>query len=285
MGLVPRALMLGRGRRTLATGGRANGVAMRDTTDQTAPSAELEADVAALAAELAQAQPFRIVERALERFGERLLLSFSGAEDVLVLDLAHQIAGSAVRVFTLDTGRLHPETLEYLEQVRSHYGVALQVVAPEAAAVERLVNAKGLFSFRVDGHGECCGVRKVAPLRRVLAGQAAWMTGQRRDQSPGTRAAVPVVELDRTFGSPEQPLVKFNPLAGWTSDQVWRYLRGAGIPTNPLHGRGFVSIGCQPCTRPVWPGEHERAGRWWWEEATQKECGLHAGNLVPAGEG
>lgn len=239
-----------------------------------------QAEVHTLAGELEGAQPYRVVERALQRFGSELAISFSGAEDILVLDLAHQIAGSDLRVFTLDTGRLHPETYAYLEQVREHYGITLQVQAPDAAAVEALVASKGLFSFRRDGHGECCGIRKVGPLRRALAGRPAWMTGQRRDQSPGTRAAVPVVELDTTFGSPESPLWKFNPLATWSSAQVWHYLRGAGIPTNPLHGRGFVSIGCEPCTRPVWPGEHERAGRWWWEEATQKECGLHAGNLA-----
>lgn len=235
-----------------------------------------------LAAELDGAQPYRIVERAVDLYGAALRISFSGAEDVLVLDLASQIAGDAVTVFTLDTGRLHPETLAYLEEIRSHYGVRLEVFAPQAEAVQRLVGEKGLFSFRQDGHSECCGIRKVEPLRRALAGASAWMTGQRRDQSPGTRAAVPVVELDTTFGSVDAPLLKFNPLAAWTSEQVWRYLRGAGIPVNPLHGRGFVSIGCEPCTRPIWPGEHERAGRWWWEEATQKECGLHAGNLEDA---
>ena len=115
---------------------------------------------------------------------------------------------------------------------------------------------------------------------RALRGRRAWVTGQRQDQSPGTRAAVPVVQLDRTFGTADQPLVKFNPLSYWTSRQVWAYIREHDVPYNELHDRGFVSIGCEPCTRPVNPGQHEREGRWWWEEETKKECGLHAGNTA-----
>jgi adenylyl-sulfate reductase (glutathione) len=146
-----------------------------------------------------------------------------------------------------------------------------------------LVRAKGLFSFYEDGHGECCRVRKVRPLRRQLTGLRAWITGQRRDQAPGTRAAVPVVEVDPVFeglaGGPGS-LIKYNPLAGATSKEVWNFLRVMGVPTNALHARGYASIGCEPCTRPTLPNQHEREGRWWWEEAGAKECGLHAGNLV-----
>jgi phosphoadenosine phosphosulfate reductase len=144
------------------------------------------------------------------------------------------------------------------------------------------VREKGLFSFFKDGHKECCGVRKVEPLVRALRPLKAWVTGQRKDQSPGTRAEVPVVQLDATFGSPERPLVKFNPLANWSSKQVWAYIREHDVPYNSLHERGFVSIGCEPCTRPINPGQHEREGRWWWEEETMKECGLHAGNVQKA---
>jgi len=115
-------------------------------------------------------------------------------------------------------------------------------------------------------------MRALAPLR-------AWVTGQRKDQSPGTRSGVPVIQLDRTFGAPERPLMKINPLSFWTSGQVWSYIRSHDVPYNALHDRGFISIGCEPCTRPTNPGEHERAGRWWWEEETKKECGLHAGSL------
>jgi len=142
------------------------------------------------------------------------------------------------------------------------------------------VREKGLFSFYKDGHKECCGIRKVEPLVRALAPLRAWVTGQRRDQSPDTRAAVPVVQRDSAFSTPERPLVKFNPLANWTSKQVWTFIRENDVPYNALHDRGFISIGCEPCTRPTNPGQHERAGRWWWEEETKKECGLHAGNTA-----
>lgn len=245
----------------------------KQVRDDAVASARAEAE--ALAASLHDKQPYHVVEAALARFGRDLKISFSGAEDVLVVDLAAQIAGPDVTVFSLDTGRLHPETLRFIDDVRARYGVRLEVYSPDAATLEPFVARKGLFSFYDDGHAECCGLRKVAPLRRALAGANAWMTGQRRDQSPGTRAAVPLVEIDAAFSPPGHALWKFNPLAAWTSAQVWHYLRSAGIPTNPLHGQGFISIGCAPCTRATLPGEHERAGRWWWEEATQKECGLH----------
>jgi phosphoadenosine phosphosulfate reductase len=143
--------------------------------------------------------------------------------------------------------------------------------------VEKLVREKGLFSFYNDGHQECCGIRKVEPLRRALSTLNAWVTGQRRDQSPSTRAEVPVVQADPTFSTPDHELIKFNPLANWSSQQVWDYIRENAVPYNPLHERGFISIGCEPCTRAVLPGQHEREGRWWWEEATKKECGLHSG--------
>jgi phosphoadenosine phosphosulfate reductase len=142
------------------------------------------------------------------------------------------------------------------------------------------VKEKGLFSFYKDGHGECCGIRKIEPLRRKLSGVKAWATGQRRDQSPGTRSAVAVMEIDGAFSTPERTLYKFNPLAQMTSEEIWGYIRMLELPYNSLHERGFISIGCEPCTRPVLPNQHEREGRWWWEEATQKECGLHAGNII-----
>jgi phosphoadenosine phosphosulfate reductase len=228
----------------------------------------------ATAAELATKNPLEIVSVALAEYSPDLGISFSGAEDVVLIDMAIR-AGTPFRVFSLDTGRLHPETYEFIEKVRTHYGITIEIFAPQADAVEALVREKGLFSFYVDGHRECCGIRKVEPLMRALGPFRAWMTGQRRDQSPGTRGDVPVVQLDRTFGTPAAPLVKFNPLSYWTLKQVWAYIRDNDVPYNPLHDRGFVSIGCQPCTRPVNPGQHERAGRWWWEEETKRECGLH----------
>ena len=227
------------------------------------------------AAALASRTPQDIVELALREYSPDLAISFSGAEDVVLVHMAAK-TGLAFRVFSLDTGRLHPETYQFIDRVRTHYGVTIDVMSPQAQTLEVFVREKGLFSFYRDGHKECCGIRKVEPLIRALAPVRAWMTGQRRDQSPGTRAEVPVVQQDRTFGTPDRPLVKFNPLGFWTSKQVWSYIRDEEVPYNPLHDRGFVSIGCEPCTRPTNPGQHERAGRWWWEEETKRECGLHA---------
>ena len=235
--------------------------------------------IPALADEWVGKQPSDLVHIAIEEYAPDVAISFSGAEDVVLVDMASKLGGRFT-VFSLDTGRLHPETYQFLEKVREHYGIPIETYFPQPEAVQKLVAAKGLFSFYRDGHKECCGVRKVEPLQRALRPLSAWITGQRRDQSPGTRAAVPVVQVDPTFGSDSRPLVKFNPLANWTSQQVWNYIRANNVPYNALHERGFISIGCEPCTRAVRPGEHERAGRWWWEEETMKECGLHAGNLA-----
>lgn len=217
---------------------------------------------------------------ALQRFGDELAISFSGAEDVLLLEYAHQWiaqgSGRSVRVFTLDTGRLHDETYRFLEQVEQHYGLRIELRFPDTAAVEQLIARKGLFSFFRDGHEECCGIRKVEPLRRQLAGLRAWVTGQRRDQNPQTRGQLPALELDTRFrGRDDAPLVKINPLCSMSSAEIWDAIRALGVPFNPLHARGFVSIGCAPCTRAVLPGQHEREGRWWWEHDENKECGLH----------
>lgn len=236
-------------------------------------------DVESVARELADSHPSEILRWGLDRFGASLGIAFSGAEDVVLVHMASEL-GLPFSVFCLDTGRLHPETYRYLDAVRKRYGVEIALMSPEAAALEALVKRKGLFSFYDDGHEECCGVRKVAPLRRALAGLRAWATGQRRDQSPATRSDILVVERDRTFSGVDGPLVKLNPLARWTSAQSWAFIREQNVPYNPLHERGFVSIGCEPCTRAVLPGEHERAGRWWWEESTKRECGLHIGNVA-----
>ena len=248
----------------------------------TTPASAFEAtEIETTARQLANAHPGEIIAAALSAF-DRVAISFSGAEDVVLIDLAAREAqrlGRSVGVFSLDTGRLHPETLEFIQRVRERYGLMIETYSPQADAVEALVREKGLFSFREDGHQECCGIRKVEPLSRALAHEGAYITGQRRDQSPGTRAEIPVVQLDPSFGRAGRPLVKFNPLANWTSAQVWQHIMAYNVPYNPLHDRGFKSIGCAPCTCATHPGEHERAGRWWWEEATRKECGLHAINL------
>src|SRR5690606_22195407 len=149
-------------------------------------------------------------------------------------------------------------TYEFIETVRKHYDIELNILFPDAEAVQKLVAEKGLFSFYQDNHQECCGIRKVGPLRKKLLTLDAWITGQRKDQSPGTRASIPVVQNDKAFARPNETLTKYNPLVNWTSRQVWDYIRSNNVPYNPLHDRGFVSIGCAPCTRPIGPGQHER---------------------------
>ncbi|CAI5942193.1 unnamed protein product [Closterium sp. NIES-65] len=223
----------------------------------------------------------------LELYGVDAAIAFSGAEDVLLVELAAS-TGRPFRVFCLDTGRLNPETYRFLHQVEQHYGVRMEVLFPDAAAVEQLVGAKGLFSFYTDGHFECCSVRKVQPLKRKLRTLRAWITGQRRDQSVGTRANVPLVQVDpgsEGAGGAVGTLVKVNPLALVSGSDVWHMLEALEVPTNPLHAQGFTSIGCEPCTRPVLPHQHEREGRWWWEEAGSKECGLHQPSSGSAAKG
>ncbi len=228
--------------------------------------------------DLSTAQPTDIIKHALQTYGRDVAISFSGAEDVLLIEYAAQ-TGLPFRVFSLDTGRLHAETYRFFQAVEERYRLHIEYTFPDAPAVERLVRAKGMFSFYQDGHKECCDIRKVDPLRRQLSGLKAWITGQRRDQSP-TRGAVPVSQVDPVFkGLSGGELMKFNPLANVSSNDVWFAIRALNVPFNPLHERGFVSIGCEPCTKAILPSQHEREGRWWWEEATKKECGLHKGNL------
>jgi len=237
-------------------------------------------ELEAASRDLAERHPIEILRWGLERWQDSLGIAFSGAEDVVLVHMAREI-GRPFTAFCLDTGRLHPETYRFIELVRKRYEIPITLMSPDTAALESFVRKKGLFSFYEDGHEQCCALRKVEPLRRVLRTLGAWVTGQRRDQSPATRSTLPVVERDGTFSGVHGRLVKINPLARWTSSQTWQYIRENDVPFNPLHERGFVSIGCEPCTRAILPGEHERAGRWWWEEATKRECGLHVRS--PAG--
>ncbi len=197
-----------------------------------------------------------------------------GVEDML---LTHAIlqASLDIRIFTLDTGRLHVETLQMVDRIKDHYGYQLLIVKPEEQAVEQHVRQHGAFAFdeSVELRQSCCSLRKVQPLRRTLAGRSAWLTGQRREQS-ATREELAEAEYASVFG-----LRKYNPWAAWTNEHVWQAVRALGIPYNPLHDKGYPSIGCEPCTRAIRPGEDLRAGRWWWEQKLSKECGLHAGNL------
>ncbi len=231
----------------------------------------------ALNTEYSNKSPLEILDFALSQEG-KLAISFSGAEDVVLIDMAASL-GKSFQVFSLDTGRLHPQTYQFIEKVRQHYGIEIEICFPETEAVQNLVQNKGLFSFYQDGHKECCSIRKVEPLRKKLATLDSWVTGQRKDQSPNTRQTIPVIQVDDHFSGAGQQLIKYNPLANWSSAEVWSYIRLMEVPYNPLHEQGFISIGCEPCTRAVLPNQHEREGRWWWEEATHKECGLHAGNI------
>lgn len=225
------------------------------------------------AVRLADASPQEVLRWGLQRFGADCAIAFSGAEDVVLIDMAVK-SKHPFSVFCLDTGRLHPETYRFIQKIRDHYGVEVELFSPQAEPLQDFVRKKGLFSFYEDGHKECCGIRKIEPLRRALASRAAWVTGQRKDQSV-TRVDLERVHIDDAFQGQGGELVKLNPLADWSSRQVWEYLRRSDVPYNELHDRGYVSIGCEPCTRAVRPGEHERAGRWWWEAETKRECGLH----------
>jgi len=218
------------------------------------------------------APPEAILRLALAAWPRRMAVVTSfQAEGMVLLDMAWRI-DPAVRVITLDTGRLPQETYEMIDRVRERYGVEAEVFFPDAGAVETLVRGGGpnLFRDSVDARLACCHVRKVEPLRRALAGLDAWVTGLRRGQSPA-RAGIRQVETDPENGG----IVKLNPLADWSWEQVTSYVRRHDVPLHPLYARGYASIGCAPCTRPVRDGEDSRAGRWWWESNGNKECGLH----------
>jgi phosphoadenosine phosphosulfate reductase len=210
---------------------------------------------------------------------ERIAVCTSFQVDgVVVLDMAWRI-NRHVRVFTIDTGRLPQETYELIDEVRQRYQIEVEVYAPDAADIANLVRRDGpnLFYRSVRLRLACCHVRKVEPLTRVLASLDAWITGLRRDQC-NTRARIRPVEMD----SEHRGVIKINPLANWSEEQVWAYVRANRVPYHRLYDRGYRSIGCAPCTRPVGAGEAPRAGRWWWETGAPKECGMHCAT-EPAG--
>lgn len=207
-------------------------------------------------------------------FGNVAFASSLGAEDMVLTD-AILANGLPIAIFTLDTGRLHRETLDLVERIAGHYDYRIEAFKPDPAAVADYVSGNGLNAFyeSVELRKRCCHIRKVEPLARALAGRDAWITGQRRAQSV-TRSQLPLREQDAVHG-----IVKLNPLADWSEAEVWAYLRERDVPCNTLHERGYPSIGCEPCTRAVRPGEDIRAGRWWWEARQNKECGLHVSPL------
>jgi phosphoadenosine phosphosulfate reductase len=209
---------------------------------------------------------------ASSHFGDRLHFACSlGLEDAALLDLISRVAPST-RVFVLDTGRLNPETYDTLARLQARYAIDIELYFPEASAVEAWVQQNGINGFyeSLEQRKTCCHVRKVEPLGRALKDASAWITGLRREQAV-TRVALNVIEVDQPHGG----ILKINPLSHWTLDQVWDHIHRFDVPYNPLHDKGFPSIGCAPCTRAIEPGEDIRAGRWWWESSEHKECGLH----------
>lgn len=231
-----------------------------------------ENDVAILRERLEGESTRSVLAWALDAYhpGIALASSFS-KEDIVLAAILSELRPDA-RVFALDTGRLNEETYEAAEAVGRKLGIRIEWHFPNREAVEELERGKGLFSFRdsLEHRHECCRIRKVEPLTRALSGLTAWITGQRREHGV-TRSHLPLIEVDPAYGG----ILKLNPLAEWTTEQVDRFLRERALPYNRLHDAGYPSIGCAPCTRAVRPGEDPRAGRWWWERPEHKECGLH----------
>lgn len=225
-----------------------------------------------LARECDGQQPQEVLRRVLERFHPRIALCTSlQAGGMVILDMAWRM-NPQVRIVTIDTGRLPQETYELIDRVRERYGLQIEVYFPDAQQVEDMVYNHGinLFYREVDLRLLCCETRKEFPLHRVLSTLDAWITGLRKDQG-STRSHVRQVEIDHDHSR----ILKVNPLADWTEQQVWQYIQAHNVPCHSLYDQGYTSIGCAPCTRSIRPGEDQRAGRWWWEEETPKECGLH----------
>jgi len=217
------------------------------------------------------ATPQEIIAYFLQEYKGKIALASSlGAEDQVLTDMILKIDPTA-RIFTLDTGRLFPETYDVIAATNQKFNTKIEVFFPDATKVQNMVNEKGinLFYESIENRKLCCHVRKMEPLERAFAGMSAWICGLRREQSV-TRKDTQYVEWDVN-----NQLVKINPLNLWTEQQVWDYIKQNDVPYNLLHDKNFPSIGCQPCTRAVNPGEDVRAGRWWWELPENKECGLH----------
>lgn len=219
-------------------------------------------------------EPQRLLRICIERFPGRVVLASSMAvEDQVLTDMIVEIDPS-VTIITLDTGRLPQETFETIAATQKHYDIDIQVLSPDSAQVEAMVREYGenLFYDSVENRKRCCHVRKIEPLKRGLKDKDVWVCGLRKEQSV-TRTGLEPVAWDEQFG-----LIKVSPLLDWTTEQVWDYVRKHDVPYNILHDKGYPSIGCAPCTRPVVEGQDLRAGRWWWERPEHKECGLHWNN-------
>jgi len=208
----------------------------------------------------------------IEKFHPKIVLACSlQAEDIVILDMLSKIVEKP-KVFIIDTGRLHQESYELIDEITKRYKAEVNVYFPDYKEVEEMVNRYGvnLFYKSVELRKMCCEIRKVNPLKRALKGMEAWITGLRREQN-FTRSKIKKIEIDEVNGG----IIKLNPLADWTWEDVWDYIKKNNVPYNKLYDKGYKSIGCVPCTRPVKPWEHPRAGRWWWEQNSDKECGLH----------
>jgi phosphoadenosine phosphosulfate reductase len=227
-------------------------------------------DIITIQTDLKGATAQEIIAFAAENLVTPVFASSLGQEDQVITDLIAK-SGFNIPTFTLDTGRLFPETYDLIAATEKKYGLKIQIAFPDATAVEKMVAEEGINLFRksIEARKRCCGVRKIQPLQRFLGASTGWICGLRRDQSP-TRIKMHAIEWDAG-----NKLPKFNPLIDWSLEDVLRHLKENDVPYNPLHDQGFVSIGCACCTRAIAPGEDVRAGRWWWEQPEQKECGLH----------
>ena len=232
---------------------------------------ERQAHIENLNLRFAGASPQEVLKYFTNTYGDKIALSSSlGVEDQVLTDILTKV-DKATSIFTLDTGRLFPETYSLIDRTNMHYGIKIKVYFPDHTQVEEMVSSRGinLFYEDIESRKRCCQVRKLEPLKRAFSGLEVWVCGLRREQSV-TRQNMQLIEWDEMNG-----LIKINPLIDWTEKQVWDYVHKHGVPYNKLHDTGFASIGCQPCTRAIKAGEDVRAGRWWWESPEHKECGLH----------
>lgn len=229
-------------------------------------------DISTINKELANKSAQEIIKYFIDEMGNKITFGTSlGAEDQVITEIIAS-QNSNIHIFTLDTGRLFPETYDLIDRTNKKYKINIHPYFPDKTEVEEMVlkNGINLFYNSIELRHQCCEIRKLNPLKRALNGKAAWFTGLRKSQSV-TRVNMEIVEWDEN-----SKMIKINPLINWSEDDVWNYIKDKKIPYNPLHDKGFPSIGCQPCTRAIMDGEDVRAGRWWWENPDTRECGLHA---------
>jgi phosphoadenosine phosphosulfate reductase len=246
---------------------------MQINHDEKKAQESLMSEIRRIANELESKPAPEILKWGFKKYGDKMVLASSfGAEDVVLIDMMCNIDRNLTRVLTLDTGRLNQETYDLIDKIRRKYDIKVDVYFPNASDIEEMVTNKGmnLMYESAENRKLCCNLRKIEPLKRALKQFDCWITGLRREQST-TRNKILKIEVDTLNNN----ITKLNPLADWTNDEIWKYIRKNKVPYNELHDRGYPSIGCEPCTRAIKEGEDPRAGRWWWENDTHKECGLH----------